>query len=219
MKTALKVGFVLAVSGLAWFNVTVAITAICATVLTALHGKAGEIIEFSFGPLKAKLKQEISEAERLVEHLRAASISQAKVIIASGLRTGRFSEQTDWQYQSLRAIESSLRQMGIVDDDLRNLRKEFVAYTIAEAGGMALGHGHIPSKNGQFLEAEWREALGKYPERDPAKIEAFLTKHDLMNAERQQRLDDMRWMAQHGDVQDAAMYLRSQMAVPWKDNG
>lgn len=219
MKTTLKVGFVLAVTGLAWFNVTAAIIAICATVLTALQGKAGEVIEFSFGPLRAKLKQEISEAERLIEHLRAASISQAKAIVASGLRTGRFSEQTDWQYQSLRAIESNLRQMGIGDDELRDLRKEFVAYTIADAGGMVMGQGHIPSKNGQFLEAEWREALGKYPDRDPTKIETFLNKHDLMNAERKQRLDDMRWMAQHGDVQDAAMYLRSQIAVPWKEEG
>ena len=215
MRTALKVGFVVAATTLAWINVTVAVIAICASVLAVLQGKAGEVIEFCFGPLKAKLKEEIGEAEKLVQHLRAASISQAKAIIASGLRTGRFSEQTDWQYRSLRSIEASLRQLGVEEGDLRELRKEFIAYTIGDAGGMAMGHGHIPSKDGKLLESEWREAVGKYPDRDPAKIEQFLHRHGLMNADRQQRIDDMRWMAQHGDVRDEAMYLRSQISVPW----
>lgn len=51
MKTALRIGFVIAATALAWFSIPVATVAIAASILVALQAKAGTLIEISFGPL------------------------------------------------------------------------------------------------------------------------------------------------------------------------
>lgn len=215
MKAAFKIGFVVAATTLAWFNIPAAVVAIAASILVALHGKAGALIEISFGPLKAKLEREVTEAERLVSQLREFAALQAKAVIAAGVRAGRFASESDWLYHHVKDMESALRSMGVSEEALKGARKEFVTYTINDAGHMALGHGHIPSKDGKFLDTEWREAMGQFPDRNPDKVEAFLTAHGFMNEARAERLADMRWMAQNGDVRDADQYLRSQQPVPW----
>lgn len=216
MKAALKIGFVIAVTSLAWFNIPAAVVAIAASILVALYGKAGTLIEISFGPLKAKLEREVTEAEQLVSQLREFAALQAKAVMAAGVRAGRFSSESDWLYHHFKEMESALRRMGVSEETLKSTRKEFVIYTINDAGAMALGQGHIPSKDGKMLEAEWREAMGQFPDRNPDKIEAFLTGHGFMNEARAARLADMRWMAENGDVRDADQYLRSQRPVPWQ---
>lgn len=44
MALAIKIGFVVVVTALAWFNLAAALIAMAATVLVALHGKARLIL-------------------------------------------------------------------------------------------------------------------------------------------------------------------------------
>lgn len=215
MANVLKIVFVALVTTLAWFNVPAAIVAIAASIIAALHGKAGALIEISFGPLKAKLEREVSEAERLVSQLREFAALQAKAVIAAGVRTGRFASEDDWLFHHVKGLEAALREMGVTEETLKEARREFVAYTISDVGAMAMGQGTIPTVDGKLLEKEWRDATGSFLGRDPDKIEAFLNEFGFMNDERALRLADMRWMAANGDVRDAAQYLRAQKAVKW----
>jgi hypothetical protein len=215
MKAFFRVGFVVAVTALAWFSIPAAVIAIVACILAALQAKAGTLIEISFGPLKAKLEREVTEAEQLVKQLRQFAALQAKAIVAAGVRTGRWSSESDWLYHHVKDLEAALREMGVSDEALKESRREFVTYAINDAGAMAIGQGQVPMKDGQYLEEEWRAALGEFPHRNADTIEAFLTRHGLMSDERAVRIADMRWMAQHGDVRDAEQYLRAQIPVPW----
>jgi hypothetical protein len=212
---ALRSTFVLGVTALAWFSIPAATVAIVASILVALQAKAGTLIEISFGPLKAKLEREVSEAERLVKQLREFASLQAKAIVSAGVRTGRWVSDDDWLYQNIRSLEASLREMGVGEEALKSFRGEFVLYAINDAGAMALGNGQIAVKNGKMLEQEWREALGEFPNRSANTIEAFLNRHELMNEDRAARIADMRWMADHGDVKDLDQYRRTQRPVPW----
>lgn len=65
-RWVLKVGFVAAVTALAFFSIPVAVVALVATILVALNEKASGIVELSFGPLKTKLERDLSEAEKLL---------------------------------------------------------------------------------------------------------------------------------------------------------
>ena len=215
-QLAAKTAFVVIVTALAWANVTVAVIAICATVLAALHGKANEVIEFSFGPLKAKLREEISEAEKLVRKLREFAALQAKVIIAAGVRTGRFGDEGDWLYRHVTAMESSLRDMGVSDEQMADARHEMLRYVISDLGSQAMGHGMVPTKAGKDAVADWQSVMGKGLAKSPDEIQAFLLKWNLMNPERAQRIEDMRWIAQNGRIRDHDQYRRSQIAVGWE---
>ena len=216
MKTTFKITFVVAVTILAWFNISASVAAIVASIMVALHGKAETLIEISFGPLKAKLQREVTQAETLVKQLREFAALQAKAVMAAGVRTGRWASDSDWLFHAYKEMESALRMMHVSEDTLTGVRKEFVTYTVNDAGAAALAGGQIPSKDGTMLEKEWREAMGKFPDRSPDRIEAFLTNHGFMNSARAELIADMRWMAEHGDVRDADQYRRSQQSVPWE---
>lgn len=216
MKAVLRGGFVVATTALAWFSIPAAVVAIVASILVALQAKAGTLIEISFGPLKAKLEREVTEAESLVKQLREFAALQAQAIVAAGVRAGRWSSESDWLYLHVKELETSLREMGVNEEILKASRREFVTYAIHDAAHMAMGNGHIPKKNGEFIEREWREALGEFPSTDPDRVEAFLVRHGLMNPDRMTRIEDMRWMIEHGNVRDAEQYIRTQKPVNWE---
>lgn len=212
---AIKLAFIAGATALAAFSIPVAIVALGATILTALHDKAGGLVELSFGPLKAKLERDISEAEKLVAKLRQLTMIQAKAAISTGVRSGRWSDESGWLYDQVRALELAMRDIGLNDDQLREARADFVLYTISDAGNAAMGRGRIPMHLGQGVESEWRSALEGGLDKDANKIEAFLRKWGQLTPERSNLLDDMRWMKQHGDIRDKAQYLRAIGEVPW----
>lgn len=216
MGIALKVAFVIGVTVLAWFNVSAAIMAVAASILVVLWDKAKDIVEISFGVLKAKIQRDVSEAEKLVQQLRDFSALQTEAIFSAAVRSGRWAGEGDaWVFHHVKALEASLAGMGVAPETIKAARQELVRFTASDAGAMAMGSGRIPKVDGKYVEKDWREALGKHGDRDPDRIEAFLTGHDLMNEARQERINDMRWMIENGDVRDEAMYLRSQTRVPW----
>lgn len=216
LGVALKLIFIAVITMLAWFNLSAAIMAVAATILVVLWDKAKDIVEISFGVLKAKINRDLSEAEKLVGQLRDFSALQTKALFSAAIRTGRWAGEGDaWLFHHVKALEASLVEMGAKPDTIFAARQEFVRFTASDAGAMALGSGRVPTVKGKMLEKEWRAAIGKHGERDPDVLEAFLMEHDLMTEERQIRIDDMRWMLAEGDVRDEEMYLRSQKRVPW----
>lgn len=215
MKMFLKILFVAAVTVLAWFSWPTALVAISATLLAALYDKASALIEISFGPLTAKLEREVSAAERLVDQLRDFAAIQAKSVIAAGIRTGRWAGSDGWIYSHFRNLERSLREMGVSEESIGEARSELVKYAVWDAALCALGGSQVAKKDGRLLDKEWHAAVGTFPDADPDRIEAFLIKHDLMNEERQARVDDMRWMTEHNDIRDEDQFMRTQQPVEW----
>lgn len=210
-----RIAFIPAVTALSWFTVPGAIIAICATILVAVHVRASELIEISFGPLRAKLKQEISEAERLVEKLREFAALQAKGVISANTRLGRWSDQSDWAYQSLREIEAALRELGVSEDEIRNSRMEMIKFTASDLGGAAMASSTVPSKLGREAVKEWQSIMHKGLEKTPEEIEAFLKKWNVLTPERQIRIDDMRWVLEHHDIRDRDQFMRGHEPVEW----
>src|SRR3546814_18060514 len=92
MKQALSIAFVIAVTALAWFHIPVAVIAMCASILAALYGKASTLVEVSFGPLKAKLERDVSEAEKIVAKLRELAALKAKADSGASVRTDRWAQ-------------------------------------------------------------------------------------------------------------------------------
>lgn len=215
MKSLLKISFVAAVTVLSWFNVSAAIIAIAATILVALQDRASTLIEVSFGPLRAKLERDVSEAEELVSKLRQFAGLQAKAIMQATVRTGRWADTSDWQLRTLRELEDALRGLGLSDNDLKTSRADFMRYTINDMGNAALGAGHLPTHLGNDAQVEWHAISNKGFAKTPDDIEAYLRKWNLLTPERQQRLDDMRWMIEHQDVKDEEQYARSHERVKW----
>ena len=59
------------------------------------------------------------------------------------MRTGRWGGASPWLYRTVCEIEASLREMGISEDQLREARKDFVAYTKFDAASVVMGSGRI----------------------------------------------------------------------------
>jgi hypothetical protein len=212
-----KAVFVIAVTSLAWFNVAAAIVAICAVLLTVLHGKASSIIELSFGPLKAKIERELSDAEKLVGQLKRVAAIQARQAIAASARTGRFASEDDWIFVATKRTEAALRELGVSEEELQEARSDLVQLTLYDLGSSATGGAYIPSALGSDAVREWREAKRVKAFSDPNAVEAWLSKWGVLNPARQERIADMRWILEHHDIRDADQYMRAHRPVEWGD--
>ena len=215
MNASLKILFVLAVTALAWFNLSASVMAVCAVVLVVLGGKLESLVEFSFGPLKAKIERNLSESERLLENLKSLAVIQARAANTASVWTGRFASGDDWIFQSVKRIEKGLWQIGVSEDQIIDARSDFVRLTIGDAALAATGGNYVPGM-GSEIEAEWRK-VREVPRDDPDAIEAFLKSIDRLEPDRLQRLDDMRWMIENRDVRDVDQYMRAHKPVPWKE--
>ena len=210
-----RVLFVGAITVLAWFNISASIMAICAVVLVALYGKLESLVEFSFGPLKAKIERNISESEKLLNNLKDLASVQARAANAASVYTGRFSSGDDWIFQSVKRVESGLRAIGASDENIVEARSDFVRLTVGDAAIAATGGVYVPAL-GPDAEKEWR-SLRSESRSDPDAVEAYLRKWEMLTPERLQRIGDMRWMLEHQDVQDSEQYMRAHTPVPWKE--
>src|SRR3546814_8364728 len=125
----------ISVTALALFHLPVAVIPMCASILEALYGKASTLVEVSFGPLKAKLERDVSEAEKLVAKLRELAALQAKAAIGAAVRTGRWANNGEgWIYDKVVALETALRDMGVSDETLGDAQADFLAFTISDLG-------------------------------------------------------------------------------------
>lgn len=210
----LKVGFVFAVTALAYFSIPAAVIAIVATILVALNEKAGGIVELSFGPLKTKLERDLSEAEKLLGKLRLLLQLQAKASISAGVRAGRWASEDGWLYDNVRSLESAMKDVGLSEDQIKDARQEFVRFTIIDAKYAAFGSHQVPSFLGHEAATEWT-GLRSGDQLEIDKIENFLNKWGLHSPERTQILEDVKWMLENQDVRDREQYLRSQRELPW----
>lgn len=209
-----QICFVVAVTTLAWFDVSSAIIAICAVILVVIAGRLSSLVEFSFGPLKAKIERNLSESEELLKGLKALAVVQARAVNSASVSTGRWASGDDWIFQSVKRIEQSLRKIGVSDDDLREARQDFVKLTVGDAAAAAMGGPRVPMHRGKIAVAEWQDVM-KTSRFDPDAIEEYLGKWEELNADREVRISDMRWMLEHGDVRDRDQYMRAHNEVPW----
>jgi hypothetical protein len=213
IKRCLQLLFVVTVTALAWFNVAAAVIAICAIVLVAMGGRLESLVEFSFGPLKAKLEKNLTESEILIQKLREFSIIQAAEAVATRAHMNRWASEGDTDLRSITRIVDGLRATGCSDSDLQQVKWPFVEMTIKDVGMAAIGLGRIPVHLGTEATNEWQEVARERG--NPDRIEGYLRKWDVLTPERFQRITDMRWMIENRDILDTDMYLRSKVAVEW----
>lgn len=212
----LRAAFVLAAIGLAWFSLPVAIIAIVAVALVIIQSKANSLIEFSFGPLKAKLERELSDAEKVVEKLKHLAVLQAKAAMMAAMRTGRWAGGDDvWQFEHAKQLEQALREIGSSEDALREVRADLVWFAVFDAGHSATGGNLVPSHLDEQARKEWSEARDKTQFRNPDVVTEWLSKWGQMTPERQTLIDDMRWMESNQDVKDIEQFRRTKRTIEW----
>jgi len=208
--------FIGTVTGLAWFHLAASIMFVCAVVLIAIGGKLESLVEFSFGPLRAKIERNLSQSEELLAGLKNLAAVQARSLNAASVHTGRFASQNDWIFQSVKRNEVALKAIGLGEDELREARSDFVRLTIRDAGLAAIGGGYVPRKLGNEAVSEW-QSLSRDGVADPDQVEAYLRRWNSLTPERQAKIDDMRWMIEHQDVRDAEQYMRAHTEAKWND--
>ena len=210
-----RIVFVAVITCLAWFNISASVMAVCAVVLVAISSKLESLVEFSFGPLKAKIERNLSESEKLLSDLKGFASIQARAANAACVWTGRFASGDDWIFQSVKRVERGLKDLGATEDQLIEARSDFVQLTIRDAAIAATGGNRVPALGGSS-DDEWRNLRGAHRV-DPDRVQEFLSRWGKLEPERLLRIEDMRWMIANRDVRDAEQYMRAHTPVPWKE--
>lgn len=206
-KIIAKIAFVVGVTGLAWVSVPLAIIAICAAVLVALHDKASSLVEFSFGPLKAKLERNVSDSEELLSGLKNLALAQSRALVSASAHTGRFATDDAWIFHAAKDLEASLRAIGMSESELADSRSALVKLTMRDLGAAATNGSSLPSRLGDEAVSEWRAFRRTDQLSDPDFVQTWLEKHRAYGPKQKVVIEAMRWIAEHQDIRDADQYL------------
>jgi hypothetical protein len=204
-----QVAYIVALTVVSFFSLTAAAIAICASILVVLHDKAGSLIELSFGPLKAKLERNVSEAEKLVMQLREFAVLQARSLVSASVKGGRMGGSAGWAYDSAKSAEAALRDLGVPPDKAKAIQVDLVRYAVLDLGRTILGY-ELPLHLNLEGSTEFHSLQQRGFDTSPNELEAFLNKWNMMTPAREQRLADMRWIIEHDDIRDRDQMLRSQ---------
>ncbi len=208
MKRIAKISaFVIGTTALAYFNLPVAIFALCATILALLYEKADSLIEVSFGPLKAKLERNVSEAEKLISGLRSLALAQSRAIVAAASHTGRFATKDAWIFYALKDIERGLNAIGASDKELSEMRSSLVELTLRDLGATATNGSIVPTLLNDTAVNEWKEFRSTKQLSNPDFVETWLAKHNVLGADQRAIIEAMRWISEHKDIRDEAQYM------------
>lgn len=211
-----KIAFIAIATALCYINIAISIVFVTVVILTVIYDRASLVAELSFGPLKAKLEREVSEAETLVAKLRDFSAIQARAAIAASASTGRLASGDDWVFQSAKRLESALLKLGVDDALILEARSDLVRLTLYDMAHAILGGNYVPSHLAAPAREEWVSLRGAKPYPQPAAVRSWLERYGQTNEPRSIRLADMQWIIEHHDVRDSEQYMRAHTPVEWQ---
>jgi hypothetical protein len=213
-NSVIKIFFIIIATSLSFYNLASSAIFICSAILVALAGKVGSLVEFSFGPLKAKLEKNVSESIEILESIKKISLVQAKAILDSAARSGRSSSSDASTFHTLKALDDQLEKLRISKEERTDARAEVVRSAIIDAAHVALGAEYAPSHLPPEARAEWN-VLRDYSSIDPDKIESFLQKWGCLDDKRAELIEDIRAMQLTRDIVDEAQFLRTKSRIHW----
>jgi hypothetical protein len=208
-RNVAKGAYVVTLTALSYFSPTASIMAVCTTILVLLYDKAGSLIELSFGPLKAKLERDVSEADKLVAKLREFAVLQARMLVSASVKTGRWPVTSDWTYVSAKSTEAALKDLGVPAAGAKTILDDLIRYTVFDLSSAILGN-QVPLQLDLEGSATYHALRDRGLDITPSEVEDFLIKWNMMTPACEQRLGDMRWIIEHGDIRDREQFLRSQ---------
>jgi hypothetical protein len=99
-------------------------------VLLAININPDRFEEVAFGPLKAKLREKIHEANQLSVQLKNAIKLTLSVAVSAAMRTGRFADKDKMFHRRiLESVEAIVRDTGLSESDRAEAQTEFVYFT------------------------------------------------------------------------------------------
>lgn len=172
--------------------------ALIAAVSCLLLSRLGDIVSFSVGAdgMKSEFEKRIDQAEVKLDQLQELAIAWAKDSTSSNFSAGRWGGGSTRREkdEKLRSTLTTLEKLG-VDQKERNAVSE-----IAFRWDYFDYSSYVMDAVSQEATAEWNRALneraanasGPEIEASPDELEAFLKKHNRINDEVSERLEDYR---------------------------
>lgn len=104
----------------------VATACVAAAVLIRLH----DVVEFEFGPLKARLLRATAKAEATVEQLQNLAVGVARPALGALMAQGRFGggDLRKRQFDAFEQVMSDLRKLDVSPDQIRSAASLFENY-------------------------------------------------------------------------------------------
>jgi len=208
------IAFVVITTVLAWLGgATVVGAMLCAAVLVVLYGRVDDVVEFSLGPLKARLEKNVAESERLLNGLRSMALAQIRRRLdeAASVADRDFYLGNDDLYIIQDQALDDLRNLGIVGNDANNIIRPYVLTIAKQLGNRALG---VPSSVtfllGETAESERQEImLQNNSNPNPETIHKWLEKYGVCSERVHQLVADMAELIEAGRIQTSDQVRRS----------
>jgi hypothetical protein len=177
-------------------------------------GRFESFVEFAFGPLKAKMRQTIAEANATLDQLREIAVMSASAALTD-IMAGGFSGSMS-QARRLDVhddIVASLQRIGVSEDTMRRVKKEWdkgIEFIYSRGiGEMVFSELEQPQR--AEVARAWSE-LGDFSEwraPTPQQIEKLCERFShKLSAQVAAALDDYRHFLRTGEIREREKFVR-----------
>ncbi|HEY8085518.1 MAG TPA: hypothetical protein VIE69_07935 [Methylophilaceae bacterium] len=175
-----------------WQVLTVSFLGFCVLLFVANLDRIAEFKASSTG-IEAKTREVIAKAEDTLNELQILATQVGALTLSLVKRSGRIGGYAEEEQMQIKDnILAVLKQLGVKESEHPELLTEWHKFTEFDYFHGIIGNSRTPINIGPEAETESILLLGRGLENipSPAEIEAFLSKHSLMNEVKAELLKD-----------------------------
>jgi hypothetical protein len=178
------------------------VSVVVATALT----KFGRVEELLLGPLRLKLREQISESQTLNDKLRKQALLNAQLLLSLVQRQGRLGGFTE--HKKAAYLSEVLGEFDdLTDSERTQILRDWHRLVEFDIVGLILGGGTIPQgATGEQLN-RWNELRKIDSNPSPEELRRFLTELGALDEERQALIDDLAYYGANGHHRRADFWL------------
>jgi hypothetical protein len=201
-----------------WQGIAAGVLSLAAVALYFVFSHFGSVAELTIGPLRARLRENISESEELIATLKQSMFQlTTNALNALAWQTRLGGPSTRKRQEALANFMAQLKSAGFTDEEVRAELSDYIRLTSLDFVDSISGH-QPPEFGGRTRRTEWamlREAL--LEPAPPAELRRFLEQIDAMSEELDSAINDYERFLQTLEIRDPEFlddYDRNLKRVP-----
>lgn len=162
-------------------------------IIVMLGTRFDAIEEISLGPLRAKLRKQVEEAEQVITAIRALATQVASTTLSLVKRSGRLGGYDDEEEEAIRIeVHDLLKQLGVGESEVNDTLNEWHRFTELDYSLFTLGGTQVPKDLPQEHQPRWKElrsgGVKKIPL--PEELKEFFEQAGMLTSEREELIKD-----------------------------
>lgn len=203
----------LPVIGAVWKDVAFGTFVLVVLFAATLIHRMENVLEFSIGPLSAKMRERLREADEIIGRLKSLAMLSAKGLLNSSISTGRWSDpDRTWMLNIRNQVRDELLALGFSEAEVADAESYWRGLVAVDFVGIIAGGSTAPVSSEGEVMSERQRLRNCRPPADPEALREFLAKNGWLDNEKEKWITAYSKFLKSGEIdQDANPFLKEEV--------